>query len=248
MYTFAPIAAAIGAAFTIVMALTSAYTPFLGGAAAAVAVVSLTVIVRVALLPLSVAQVRGEKARTRLRPKLLELQRKHPTDRERLLREQQQLFASEGVSPLAGCLPTLAQAPVFIILYGLFVSVTIQGSPNALLTHTLGGVPLGATLSGTLAGGAGTGAGVDVWVFATLLAVLAAAAWATRRFLTLPALDGGNSENAPGSPPGARLLSFLPYGTVAIACVVPLAAGLYLATSTAWTVAERLALRQFLVG
>ncbi|MBB4934210.1 YidC/Oxa1 family membrane protein insertase [Lipingzhangella halophila] len=242
MYSFPPIAAAIGAAFTVVMTLTDVFSPVLGGTAAAAAIVVLTIIVRMALLPLSVAQVRGEKARMRLQPKMRELQRKHAKNRERLAREQQRLFADEGVSPLAGCLPMLAQTPVFITLYGLFISATIAGAPNALLTHTLGGVSLGATLTETLS----AGLGADALVFVALLTLVAGTAWASRRFLTLPAL-AGSSGDAPAVP-GAKLMSFLPYGTVAVASFVPLAAGVYLATTTAWTVAERLALRQLVTG
>ncbi|RNL84394.1 membrane protein insertase YidC [Halostreptopolyspora alba] len=243
MYSFPPIAAAIGAAFTVVMTLTDTLSPVLGGAAAAVAVVGLTVAVRLVLLPLSVAQVRGEKARTRLLPKLRELQREHGKNRERLLREQRRLYAAEGVSPLAGCLPALAQIPVFVTLYGLFVSATIADAPNALLTHTLGGVPLGATLTESLA----SGVGVEALVFGALLAVIAATAWLSRRFLMLPALAANSGEGGPAVP-GFRLVTLLPFGTVVVASFVPLAAGVYLATTTAWTVAERLALRQLIAG
>lgn len=243
MYTFPPIAAAIGAAFTAVMTLTDALSPLLGGAAAAVAVVGLTIAVRLVLLPLSVAQVRGEKARSRLLPKMRELQHKHGKDRERLLREQQRLYATEGVSPLAGCLPTLAQIPVFVTLYGVFVSATISGAPNALLTHTLGGVPLGATLTESLA----SGVGAHALVFGGLLAVIAVTAWLSRRFLMLPALAANSGGGAPAVP-GSRLMTLLPFGTVLVASFVPLAAGVYLATTTAWTVAERLALRQLIAG
>ncbi|QBI52103.1 YidC/Oxa1 family membrane protein insertase [Streptomonospora litoralis] len=242
MYTFPPIAAAVGAAYTVVTALAAVLAPVAGPAAAALAVVVLTAAVRLALLPLSIAQVRGEKVRTRLAPRMRELQRRHRADPQRLLTEQRRLYAEAGSSPMAGCLPALAQLPVFMVLYGVFTSPVVGGSGNELLRHTLGGVPLGSGLGDVLAGG-----GAGTAVFAVLLVVVAATAWASRRWLTLPALEGAAEAGTPAVP-GARLMSFLPYGTVAAAAFLPLAAGLYLATTTAWTVAERLALRQLITG
>ncbi|GAA1117173.1 YidC/Oxa1 family membrane protein insertase [Nocardiopsis composta] len=252
MYSFGPIAAAIALASTVVTALTGAFTPIFGGAAAAAAVVALTVLVRLAVLPLSLAAVRGEKQRARLAPRIRELQAKHGKNPQRLAEEQQRLFQREGTSPLAGCLPMLAQTPVFIVLYGLFVSPEVGGAENALLGHALGGAQLGSTLSEALSAGPAA-----VAVFAVLMLVAAGAAWATRRFLTLPAMRenaaagaaaGGAGKGAAGAAPaalpGMGMLSYLPFMTVAVVAFVPLAAGLYLATSTAWTVAERLVLRR----
>ncbi|MDA2805574.1 YidC/Oxa1 family membrane protein insertase [Nocardiopsis suaedae] len=245
MYTFGPIAAAIAAASTAVSAITALLAPLFGGAAAAAAVIALTVLVRLALLPLSRAQVRAEKQRARLAPRIRELQREHGKNPQRLVEEQQRVYAEEGTSPLAGCLPMLAQTPVFLVLYGLFISPEVSGGPNGLLEHALGPVPLGSTLADAVASGPGA-----VAVFAVLIAVVAAAAWATRRWLTLPAMrqngQGADGEGRGGAPalPGRELMTYLPFMTVAAAAVVPLAAGLYLATSTAWTVGERLLLRR----
>ncbi|ASU82084.1 insertase [Nocardiopsis gilva YIM 90087] len=243
MYTFGPIAAAIAVVSTVLTTLTAVATPVAGAAGAAVAIVCLTAVVRLAVLPLSVAQVRGEKARARLAPKLTALREKYAKNPERMLAEQRRVYAEEGSSPLAGCLPMFAQMPVFIVLNGVFTSATIAGAPNDLLTHTLGGIPLGARLGDVLGGGLTP----QVLVYISLLVVIAAVAWASRRWLTLPALRASAESGGPELP-GARMMSFLSFGTVAIAAFVPLAAGLYLATSTAWTVAERLALRHLITG
>ncbi|MFC3998358.1 YidC/Oxa1 family membrane protein insertase, partial [Nocardiopsis sediminis] len=242
MYTFPPIATALGLIASVVTGLTTLLSPFAGTAAAAVAVVCLTAAVRLALVPLSVAQVRGEKARARLAPRLVALQKKHGADPQRLVAEQQRLYTEEGTSPLAGCLPMLAQSPVFIVLYGVFITPEIGGAPNALLGWTLGGVPLGATLGDAAAAGPGS-----VAVFAALLAVIAAVAWASRRWLVLPSMAAAAESGGPALP-GAQVMTYLSFMTVAVAAFVPLAAGLYLATSTAWTVAERLVLRRLIAG
>ncbi|MUL40366.1 membrane protein insertase YidC [Streptomonospora sp. PA3] len=234
---------AVDAARTALIALTQLLDPVAGPAAAALAVVVLTVLVRSALLPLSIPQVRGEKTRARLAPRMRELRRRHRDDPRRLLDAQRRLYAEEGASPMGGCLPALAQLPVFTVLYGVFTGPALGGTGGGSPSHTLAGVPLTSALGDVLAGGAGTG----LPVFAVLFAVIAAVAWATRRWLTRPALEGAAQAGAPPAP-GMGLMSFLPYATVAVAAVVPLAAGLYLATTTVWTLAERLVLRRLVAG
>jgi YidC/Oxa1 family membrane protein insertase len=225
MYSFPPIAATIGALHTVVAGLVSLLDPFLGAASATAAIVALVVTVRALLLPLGYAQVRAERTRTRLTPEVREIQRKYRSNPERLRRELAALYAREQTTPLAGCLPTLAQAPVFTVLYGLFLVEEIDGHANSLLDQTAAGVPLGAHL-------ADVATSPGVLVFAALLVLLALAAWATRRIT--PRVDA----------PGAGLVRWLPFGTLAIAAFVPLAAGIYLLATTAWTVGERVTMRR----
>jgi YidC/Oxa1 family membrane protein insertase len=228
MYSFPPIAAAIEALYTVVTSLTSLLTPALGATSAAIAIVLLTFMVRVFLLPLGYAQARSEHSRARLAPRLRELQRRYRHDPERLRREMNALYAELGGSPLAGCLPALAQAPIFSVLYGLFLVREVGGHANALLAHVLAGVPLGAHLTST--GGPG------LLVFAGLFSLLAVVAWFARRLNTPFDSD----------TPGATVVRFLPFATILVAAFVPLAAGLYLLASTAWTAAERAVFRRLI--
>jgi len=228
MYSFPPIAAAIEALYTVVTSLTSLLTPALGATSAAIAIVLLTFMVRVFLLPLGYAQARGEHSRARLAPRLRELQRRYRHDPERLRREMNALYAEQGCSPLAGCLPALAQAPIFSVLYGLFLVREVGGHANALLAHVLAGVPLGAHLTST--GGPG------LLVFAGLFSLLAVVAWLAWRLNTPFDSD----------TPGATVVRFLPFATILVAAFVPLAAGLYLLASTAWTAAERAVFRRLI--
>jgi hypothetical protein len=64
-----------------------------------------------------------------------------------------QLYRDEGASPFAGCLPMLIQAPIVGLLYSVFLHPTIGGHPNALLTESLFGVPLGEKTHGSSRGG-----------------------------------------------------------------------------------------------
>nr|WP_246306824.1 membrane protein insertase YidC [Herbiconiux flava] len=130
--------------------LSSVLQPLAGGASAALAVVALTVLVRLVLIPVGVSQARAQRMRARLAPRLAELQRRHRRDPQRLQRETMALYASENASPLAGCLPLLLQAPVLSLVYGLFILPTINGHPNVLLTEWLLGAPLGTSFAAAL--------------------------------------------------------------------------------------------------
>jgi YidC/Oxa1 family membrane protein insertase len=134
------------------------------------------------------------------------------------------LHPTEGASPLGGCLPALLQAPFFMVMYRLFGSSSVAGQPNALLSHGLFGVPLAdRLLAGPLLGAHGL-------VFLGVLGLVAVVAWLSARRL-----------RRLGQPWLARLL---PFGTVVAAAIVPLAAGLYLLTTTAWTALENAVLRR----
>lgn len=195
--------------------------PALAESATAAAIVLFTVLVRLALHPLSRAAFRG-------------------------------------ATPVAGCLPVLLQLPVFFLMYQAF------SSGEELLSHRLFAAPLGARWTEAL--GEGGPLGAQGLVFLGLFAAIAAvAAWSAVRGRRAAAAGAwaGATVAVPGrGVPGGRgqgggvpaavsaeqqevmrklggVLPLLSFGTLITAAVVPLAAGLYLLTTTAWSVAER---------
>jgi YidC/Oxa1 family membrane protein insertase len=84
-----------------------------------VAIILLTLAIRVLLLPLAVKQIRSMQAMQVIQPKVKELQRKFKGNRERLNQEMMALYKERGVNPLSGCLPILAQFPVLIALFAV---------------------------------------------------------------------------------------------------------------------------------
>lgn len=239
IYNFAPIAAVLDAAYSVVSALQHLLEPLAGSASAALAIALITVALRLLLIPVGRSQVRAEFTRRRLAPRLRELQKKYKKNPEVLQQKTMQLYSDEKASPLAGILPTLAQAPVLSAVYGLFILQTVNGHSNALLTEQLFGVPLGTSLAHLLATGA---FGLDLLVYAALLAVIAVVAFTSRRValaFTRPADDV-----APGMANLNSVLSWLPFITVVFASFVPLAATIYLTVTTTWTLVERQVLRR----
>ena len=87
------------------------------------AIITLTVVVRVVTLPLTLKQLRSTKAMQDLQPMLAELQKKHAKDKAKLAQEQMKLYKESGVSP-AGCMvPLLIQMPIWIALFQSIIRV-----------------------------------------------------------------------------------------------------------------------------
>jgi len=228
--------------------------PLLGGLATAAAIIAFTLLVRLLLLPLSYVAVRGsargEGTRARLQPKIAELQRRHTGDPRRLQEELGALYRAEGPGMFAGCLPLLVQLPFFSVMYRLFLDHSVGGAPNTLLTHSLLAAPLGSHwLAG--AGPLSAQGAVFAGLFALLAVVAVLAVRAARRAAPAASAPAGSAPAA-GAPatsaPGGRTISvvswIVPFASLVTAAIVPLAAGLYLLTTTAWTLAERTLLRR----
>ena len=231
IWNLPPVAVVLDGAHSLVTALADLLTPLVGVSAAAAAVVVTTLLVRLVLIPVGVSTARAEVSRRRLAPEIARLRERYRRDPQTMQRKTMELYGQHGASPLAGCLPLLAQAPVLFLVYSLFVLPEVGGHPNALLTEHLAGVSLGDSLVALLGAGQAPAAAP---VFAVLLAVIAAAAFFSRRAML---------RTTPEAP-GLALLSWLPFATVVVAAFVPLAAGLYLAVTTSWTVVERAVLRR----
>ncbi|MFP5308829.1 MAG: membrane protein insertase YidC [Actinomycetes bacterium] len=111
----------------------TAFEPVFGIHSWGWAIIALTVAVRILLLPLAIKQTRSMRAMQQLQPKIKKLQSKYKVDREllrkdpetyrakkaKLNEEMMALYREEGVNPAGGCLPLLAQAPIFFALFSV---------------------------------------------------------------------------------------------------------------------------------
>jgi len=80
-------------------------------------IVGLTVIVRLALLPLTMKQIKSMNAMRALQPQMKEIQAKYKDDRQRMNQEMMKFYKENNVNPLSSCLPLVLQFPVFIALF-----------------------------------------------------------------------------------------------------------------------------------
>jgi YidC/Oxa1 family membrane protein insertase len=100
----------------------------------AVAIALLTVVVMILTSPLTVKSTKSMVAMQKVSPELKKIQQKYKGDRQTLNEEMMKLYKEHGVNPAGGCLPMVAQFPVFIILYGVIKGLanTIKQGANGL--------------------------------------------------------------------------------------------------------------------
>lgn len=81
------------------------------------AIILLTICIKIVLFPITQKGYESMEKMKRVQPKLKKLQEKYENDKMKLAEEQMKLFKDEGVSPAGGCLPMLAQMPIYFALY-----------------------------------------------------------------------------------------------------------------------------------
>jgi YidC/Oxa1 family membrane protein insertase len=96
------------------------------------AIIILTIVVRLIILPLTLKQLKSTKAVQTMQPKIQELQKKYAKNQQKLQQEMSKLYKEAGINPL-GCLwPMLVQFPVWIALYQSIIKVLATTPENLL--------------------------------------------------------------------------------------------------------------------
>lgn len=102
------------------------------------AIVLLTVIVKAILYPISAAGYRSMARMKEVQPRMKALQDKYKDDKQRLNQAMMELYRTEKINPVGGCLPIFLQIPVFLSLYWVLqASVELRGAPWILWVHDL---------------------------------------------------------------------------------------------------------------
>jgi YidC/Oxa1 family membrane protein insertase len=84
------------------------------------AVIAVTVLIRILLIPLVLPTLKSSKKMMQLQPKLKKIQEEHKGDKKALAAAQMELYKREGINPLSGCLPQILQIAVLIIFFSAF--------------------------------------------------------------------------------------------------------------------------------
>jgi YidC/Oxa1 family membrane protein insertase len=86
------------------------------------AIVALTIVTRILILPLSLKQIRSMRSMQAHQPEIKRIQQKYKDDRQRLQRELMSFYQSNNINPFASCVPLILQLPVFMALFYLLRS------------------------------------------------------------------------------------------------------------------------------
>ncbi len=103
--------------------------PVVGGSYG-ISIVLLTLAVMLVLMPLTLKATRSTIAMQFVQPELKALQKKYKDDKQMLNQETMALYREKGINPVGGCLPILAQLPVFLVLYRIFIGLTTRNSES----------------------------------------------------------------------------------------------------------------------
>ena len=211
------------------------------GIAWVLSIIGLTLVIRMALIPLFVKQIKSSRNMQLIQPKVRELQKKYGHDRERLAQETMKLYKDSGTNPFASCLPILLQMPIFLALFRLIDQAAKNPQdPKGLMTVTLNeqfgdAVFLGAKISDTFLNTDDIGVRV-------LAAVLVLAMTATT-FLTQRQLMSKNMPADALSGPYAQqqkmLLYVLPVVFAVGGIAFPIGVLFYWTTSNLWTMGQQ---------
>jgi YidC/Oxa1 family membrane protein insertase len=102
------------------------------------AIILLTVVIKLIFFPLSAASYRSMAKMKLVTPRLMKLREQHADDKAKMNQAMMELYKTEKINPLGGCLPILVQIPVFIALYWvLFESVELRDAPFYLWIRDL---------------------------------------------------------------------------------------------------------------
>ncbi|WP_028990107.1 membrane protein insertase YidC [Thermithiobacillus tepidarius DSM 3134] len=103
-----------------------------------IAIILLTVVVKLLFFPLSGASYKSMANMRKLQPKMTKLRERYKDDRQKLGEAMMELYKTEKINPLAGCLPIVVQIPVFIALYWVLLeSVELRQAPFMLWIQDL---------------------------------------------------------------------------------------------------------------
>ena len=109
-------------------------------------IIAMTVVIRLAILPLTFKGVKGMQEMQRLQPELKKLQERYKGDRQRMQQETMRLYQEHQINPLSSCFPLLLQIPFFIALFYLLKDDPELKGQAFLFIPDLGATPEGAVM------------------------------------------------------------------------------------------------------
>ncbi|THV10153.1 membrane protein insertase YidC [Nocardioides caeni] len=218
-----------------------------GGVSWALSIIGLTLVIRAALIPLFVKQIKSSRNMQLLQPKVKELQKKYGHDRQKLAEETMKLYKDAGTNPFASCLPILLQMPIFFALFRLLDQAAKKGTAHGFLdeerarqfgeSQAFGKIPLSETFWNN---GWWTSDPNHVVMVVALILVLAMTA---TTFFTQRQLMAKNMPAEAMSGPYAQqqkmLLYILPVAFGLGGVAFPIGVLLYWTTSNLWTMSQQ---------
>ena len=203
------------------------------------AIIALTILIRVFLLPLAIKQTRSQRAMQKLAPEVKKIQAKYKADRGmmktdpekyREVRQKQQqatmaLYKEHGVNPAAGCVPLIAQMPIFIALFSVLRSEQFAGDFQRAHFYFVNDLSKGANVLN----------GLDQVGALLLVGLMGLTTFFSSRQMM--------ASNAAGTPEQAQqqkiMMYVMPLVLLPISWSIPVGVLLYWVTTNVWTIGQQ---------
>ena len=208
-------------------------------------IVGLVLVVRAALIPLFVKQIKSQRSMYVLQPDLQKIQKKYKgkTDRdsrEKMAKEQMELYKKHGSSPFASCLPLLAQMPVFFSLFTTLQEAQHKKPGVGLLTQELSesfarSKFLGASLSETFI----NATSISVKIIAAVMIVLMTASQFITQKQIMAKNQNPDAQNSQFAQTQKIMLYVFPVIFLISGISFPLGVLIYWLVSNFWTMGQQ---------
>ncbi|WP_025133380.1 membrane protein insertase YidC [Leucobacter sp. PH1c] len=211
-------------------------------------IIGLVIVVRSALIPVTVRQIKSQRRMMDLAPEMKKVQdkykgKKDQFSREAMSRETMALYKKHGTNPFSSCLPILIQMPVFFSLFYVLRHAAENkpgiGFMNADLTQSFNQASIfGAPLKMNFTQGWESGN----WTVVILLGVIVILMIASQFFTQLQIMSKNVSDETKASPMYRQqriLLYIIPFAFLFSGVTFPLALNVYWFTSNVWTMGQQ---------
>ncbi|MET0740824.1 MAG: membrane protein insertase YidC [Candidatus Nanopelagicales bacterium] len=202
-------------------------------------IVGLVVVIRIALIPLFVKQIKAQRGLQALQPQMKALKEKHGHDRERMSQEMMKLYKETGTNPLSSCLPILVQAPFFFALFhvlsyvaqGKTVGVMNAAEVESMADATIFGAPLSAKFTDA------NGDPAIIIVTLVMIVLMSASQFITQRQLMLKNMPAG--QDNPLAQQQKIMLYLFPLMFAVFGINFPIGVLIYWLTTNLWTMGQQ---------
>jgi len=201
-----------------------------------IAVIILTVLIRIIFYPLGIKAIKSQQALAQLQPKIKEIQEKYKSDKEKQVKAMMELYQKEKINPFSGFLPLLIQLPILIALFQVFW----RGFGPERMTLLYSFVPHPGQITPTFLGI------LNLATPSIILAFLAGITQFIQTKMITPASNKASADQSKkkGTPDFSQMLQkqmlyFFPIFTIFILWKLPAAIGLYWIVTTLFSIAQQ---------
>lgn len=200
-------------------------------------ILTITVVIKVALLPLTSSSIKAQKSLSDLQPKMDEIKEKYKNDKQKIAQETMKMYKENKVNPFGSCLPLLVQLPIFIALYWVLRAGLASTNFELLYSFVKNPGQINPITLGFF----------DLSKRSIVLAILAGLAqfWQAKMFIRKrppKAVGTGGKDEDMMAIMNKQMLYFMPVMTVIIGWQLPAGLSLYWLLSTVLTALQQLLL------